>query len=329
MPDKRALGPCRVMPVGLGCMNVSHAYGLPTDRSAAEALLRRAYELGYDHFDTAALYGGGGNEKLVGEVLSGWRDKFTLASKCGMTMVEGKRTIDNRPATLRATCEQSLRSLKTDVIDLYYLHRWQKSIPIEDSVGTLGDLVREGKIRAVGLSEVSAATLRRAHAEYPIAAVQTEYSLWTRNPEIAVLDACRELGATFVAFSPLARAYLTDTLHDPATLPDGDIRRPMPRFSAENYPKNLALLAPLLAEAKALGCTPGQLALAWVLSKGDHVVAIPGTTKIAHLEENWAANAVTAPADTLARLDAHFTPTAIHGPRYTAGNQADVDTEEF
>lgn len=329
MSTERALGPFRVSPIGLGCMNVSHAYGSPPDRATAEAVLRRALDLGHSHFDTAALYGGGRNETLVGEVLSPHRDAFTLASKCGMTIEDGKRVIDGRPAKLRATCEAALRRLKTDVIDLYYLHRWDKSVPVEESVGALGDLVREGKIRAVGLSEVSAATLRRAHAEHPIVAVQTEYSLWTRNPEIAVLEACRELGVTFVAFSPLARGYLCGTLRDPAALPPGDIRHAMPRFSAENYPKNLALLDRFAAEAQALGCTPGQLALAWVLAQGDHIVAIPGTTSPAHVEENWRAQTVTLPADLLARLDALFAPTAIAGPRYTPANQADVDTEEF
>lgn len=329
MSTERALGPFRVSPIGLGCMNVSHAYGSPPDRATAEAVLRRALDLGHSHFDTAALYGGGRNETLVGEVLSPHRDAFTLASKCGMTIEDGKRVIDGRPAKLRATCEAALRRLKTDVIDLYYLHRWDKSVPVEESVGALGDLVREGKIRAVGLSEVSAATVRRAHAEHPIAAVQTEYSLWTRNPEIAVLEACRELGVTFVAFSPLARGYLCGTLRDPAALPPGDIRHAMPRFSAENYPKNLALLDRFAAEAQALGCTPGQLALAWVLAQGDHIVAIPGTTSPAHVEENWRAQTVTLPADLLARLDALFAPTAIAGPRYTPANQADVDTEEF
>lgn len=329
MSTERALGPFQVSAIGLGCMNVSHAYGSPPDRATAEAVLRRALDLGHSHFDTAALYGGGKNEILVGEVLSPHRDAFTLASKCGMTIEDGKRVINGRPEKLRATCEASLRSLKTDVIDLYYLHRWDKSVPVEESVGALGDLVREGKIRAVGLSEVSAATLRRAHAEHPIAAVQTEYSLWTRNPEIAVLDACRELGVTFVAFSPLARGYLCGTLRDVAALPPGDIRHAMPRFSAENYPKNLALLDRFAEEAQALGCTPGQLALAWVLAQGEHIVAIPGTTSPAHVEENWEAQAVTVPADVLARLDVLFAPDAIAGPRYNPAGQADVDTEEF
>ncbi|MDX9839557.1 MAG: aldo/keto reductase, partial [Azoarcus sp.] len=226
--QQRSLGPFQVGAIGLGCMNLSHAYGVPPAPEAAEAVLLRALDLGITHFDTASLYGFGANETLVGRVLSRYRSRFTLASKCGMTGVDGKRVIDGRPETLKLTCEASLKRLQTDVIDLYYLHRWDKQVPIEDSVGALAELVREGKIRSIGLSEVSAETLRRAHAVHPIAAVQTEYSLWTRNPEIAVLDACRELGASFVAFSPAARGFLANALTTPdaaETFDAKDIRR--------------------------------------------------------------------------------------------------------
>ena len=207
----RTLGLFQVSAVGLGCMGLSHAYGTPPDPKTAAQILLKALDLGYTFFDTAALYGLGANETLLGETLKLRRGEIVLASKCGMLR---PRELDGRPEVLKPTCEDSLRRLKTDVIDLYYLHRWDKRVPIEDSVGALADLVKQGKIRGIGFSEVSAQTLRRAHAVHPIAAVQTEYSLWTRNPEIAVLDACRELGAAFVAFSPLARGFLTGTLRD-------------------------------------------------------------------------------------------------------------------
>lgn len=216
----RSLGPFAVSAIGLGCMNLSHAYGPPPPFEDAEKLLLTALDSGVTLFDTAALYGFSANETLVGRVLSPHRSRFTLASKCGMQGVDvnndGKlvRVIDGRPATIQGTCEDSLRRLKTEVIDLYYLHRWDKKVPIEDSVGALAELVRQGKIRSIGLSEVSSATLRRAHAVHPITAVQTEYSLWTRNPEIALLQACQKLGIAFVAFSPVARAFLTGKLFE-------------------------------------------------------------------------------------------------------------------
>jgi aryl-alcohol dehydrogenase-like predicted oxidoreductase len=209
----RKLGPFQVSEIGLGCMNLSHAYGAPVSFEQAEKVLLTAFDQGVTLFDTAALYGFGTNETLVGQVLKKHRQKFTLASKCGMTGVDVKgdgklvRVIDGRPETIRSTCEAALKRLQTDVIDLYYLHRWDKKVPIEDSVGALSDLVRQGKIQTIGLSEVSASTLRKAHAVHPITAVQTEYSLWTRNPEIAVLKACQELGTAFVAFSPVARGF--------------------------------------------------------------------------------------------------------------------------
>ena len=209
----RRIASFNVSAIGLGCMNLSHAYGAPVARDQAERVLLAALDQGVTLFDTAALYGFGVNETLLGQVLKSHRQKFTLASKCGMQGVDpgdGKpvRVIDGRPETLRKTCEDALRRLQTEVIDLYYLHRWDKKVPIEDSVEALSDLVRQGKIQTIGLSEVSAQTLRKAHAEHPIAALQTEYSLWTRNPEIAVLQACKELGVTFVAFSPVARGFL-------------------------------------------------------------------------------------------------------------------------
>lgn len=219
MMEQRALGPFQVGAIGVGCMNLSHAYGRPPAPEGAARLLLRAIDLGVTHFDTAALYGFGANETLVGRVLAPLRQRITWASKCGMQGVAGpdrvkRRVIDGRPETLRQTCEDALRRLRTDVIDLYYLHCWDKSVPIEDSVGALARLVEEGKIRASGLSEVSGATLRRAHTVHPIAAVQSEYSLWTRHPELGVQEACREIGAAFVAFSPLGRGFLAGALPD-------------------------------------------------------------------------------------------------------------------
>lgn len=325
----RRLGPAEVAPIGLGCMNLSHAYGVPPAPEAAAGLLLRALDLGVNHFDTAALYGFGANEELVGRVLAPHRHRFTLASKCGMTGVDGRRVIDGRPATLKATCEAALRRLRTEVIDLYYLHRWDKSVPIEASVGALADLVREGKIRAIGLSEVSAPTLRRAHAVHPIAALQTEYSLWTRNPEIAVLDACRELDVAFVAFSPLARGFLPGTLRDVSGFDAKDIRRAMPRFTASNHAANLRLLEPLVAVAEEAGCTLAQLALAWLLHRGNHILPIPGTTSVAHLEENLGAAAVTLTPAQMARLEAAIHPGNVAGARYNGATQTEIDTEEF
>lgn len=326
---RRALGPFQVRPIGLGCMNLSHAYGVPPGAADAEALLLEALDLGVDLFDTAALYGFGANEELVGRVLGPHRSRFTLASKGGMAGVDGKRVIDGRPEALRRNCEDSLRRLGTDVIDLYYLHRWDKTVPIEDSVGAMADLVRDGKVRALGLSEVSAATLRRAHAVHPIAALQNEYSLWTRNPELGTLQACRELGVTFVAFSPVGRGFLGGKLRTVAHLVDKDIRRAMPRFAPDNFARNLELLPALEALARELNATPAQLALAWLLHRDDRLVAIPGTTQIAHLRENMAALDLQLDAAAADRIDALFTRDRVAGARYNAATQTEIDTEEF
>jgi len=331
--QQRQLGPFSVSAIGLGCMNISHAYGTPISESEAERLLLAALDAGVTHFDNAALYGFGTSEMLLGKFLSKHRAKFTLASKCGMSGVanaEGVkvRVIDGRPATLKATCEDSLRRLQTDVIDLYYLHRWDKQVPIEDSVGALADLVKEGKIRSIGLSEVSALTLRRAHAVHPIAALQTEYSLWTRNPEIAVLQACRELGVSFVAFSPVARGFLCGPL-DVGSLEPKDIRRAMPRFSPENHAKNQALLPPFNAIAAEVGCTPSQLAMAWLLHQGPDILPIPGTRSVDHLLEDVGSVNVQLSVEVLARLDALINQQTVHGARYNAQGSSEVDTEAY
>jgi aryl-alcohol dehydrogenase-like predicted oxidoreductase len=318
-----------IAPLGLGCMNLSHAYGTPPAPPQAAQLLRRAIELGVTHFDTAALYGFGSNETLLGATLAPYRGQIQLASKCGMTGVDGRRVIDGRPETLKRTCLESLARLRTDFIDLYYLHRWDKSVPIEDSVGALAGLVAQGHVRAIGLCEISAATLRRAHAIHPIAAVQSEYSLWTRNPEVAVLHECQRLGAAFVAFSPLARGFLSGEPPEPAALLPKDIRRGMPRFTEPHFSVNARLLSPLRALAIEAGCTPAQLALAWLLHKAPHVTAIPGTTSIAHLEQNLTARLVRLDGDLLARLEALINSATVSGARYNAATQAEIDTEEL
>ncbi|HYW03328.1 MAG TPA: aldo/keto reductase [Gammaproteobacteria bacterium] len=328
--QQRTLGPFTVSAIGLGCMNLTHAYEPRPDADTARAVLREAVDLGYTLFDTATIYGAGENEKLVGRVLRPHRDDIVLTSKCGLFIDEdGRRRIDGRPATLRRHCEDSLRRLGTDVIDLYYLHRMDPEVPIEDSAGALGRLVAEGKIRTIGLSEVSAATLRRAHAEHPVTALQSEYSLWTRNPEIATLEVCRELGVAFVAFSPVARGFLPGTLRDPRALGAKDLRHGMPRFAPENYAANLALLDQVAPIAEATGCSLAQLALAWLLARGEHVIPIPGTTSIEHLRENAAAADIALDADSVARLDGIINERTVRGARYGERAQRTVDTEEF
>jgi aryl-alcohol dehydrogenase-like predicted oxidoreductase len=248
----------------------------------------------------------------------------------GVSLPDGvKRVINGRPEAIRQNCEDSLARLGTDVIDLYYLHRWDKQVPIEDSVGAMSDLVRAGKVREIGLSEVSATTLRKAHAVHPIAAVQTEYSLWTRNSEIAVLKACEELGATFVAFSPVARGFLCGDLRDVNTLAANDIRRAMPRFAADTYAANLPLLDAYQTMAREVGCSPAQLALAWLLHKDSQLIPIPGTQNIHHLEDNMAAADVVLSPEQMQRLEALINQHTVKGPRYNAVNASEVDTEEF
>ncbi len=325
----RGIGGAEVAEIGLGCMNLSHAYGVPPEPAQAARVIQRALELGVTHFDTAALYGFGRNEMLLGELLRPFRGRIHLASKCGMTGVDGKRVIDGRPSTLQRTLEESLARLRTDAIDLYYLHRWDKSVPVEDSVGALADMVAAGKIRAIGLCEVSAGTLRRAHAIHPIAAVQSEYSLWTRNAEIAVLDECRRLGTAFVAFGPLARGFLAGAIKDPSTFASGDIRRFMPRFQEPAWTANRSQLPAYFELAAEAGCSGAQLALAWLLHKAPHVVPIPGTTAVEHLVENvGAANLRLAP-ELVARIEALINEDSVIGSRYPPATQLEIDTEEF
>ena len=325
----RRIGPFEVPPLGLGCMNLSHAYGEKPSEEAAERLLRAAVDAGVRLFDTAALYGFGANEELLGRVLAPHRDEIVLASKCGMTGVDGRRAIDGRPETLLRTADEALARLRTDVIDLYYLHRVDRAVPVEESIGALAQLVEAGKVRAIGLSEVSAETLHRAHAVHPVAAVQNEYSLWSRNPELGTLEAARELGVALVAFSPLARGVLTSAPPDLAGLPEKDIRRNMPRFSEENYPANLALREHLVGIARASGVTLAQLALAWVLSRGEHVVAIPGTRSPDHLRENVAALGVHVSDRALQAAGRVLNAGTVHGARYVPETLAEIDTEAY
>lgn len=327
---KRRIGDRLVHPIGLGCMNITHAYGPPIDEGAAKRLLQHALDLGCDFLDTATIYGAGRSEELIGEALGHRRADYFLASKCVLGFRDGQRILDARPEAVKAACEASLKRLKTDVIDLYYLHRPDPKVPVEDSMGALADLVAEGKIRFAGLSEMGEAHLRRAHAVHPVAALQSEYSLWVRNPEIAVLDACAELGTTLVAFSPVGRGFLADPPADPAGFHPSDMRRTIfPRFAPDYYPANLALLEEARTLAREANCTVAQLALAWTLAKGAHVLPIPGTTRLDHLDENHAAAGVTLNADQVARLDVHFAPERAAGPRYSAAGQATVTTEMF
>ncbi|MBC2667033.1 aldo/keto reductase [Novosphingobium flavum] len=326
---KRFLAGRPVNPIGLGCMGLSHGYGVPLTEERAEDVLLKALDLGYDHFDTARIYGVGRNELLIGRVLGGRRGEFLLASKMGIILDDGPRRIDCSPATIRRECEKSLKALGTDHIDLYYMHRPDYTVPIEESVGAMAELVREGKIGAIGLSEMNATTLRRAVAVHPIAAMQNEYSPWTRNVEIAVIEACAEHGVAMIAFSPVGRGALCGELRDVAGLYEGDLRRPMPRFIGENWAHNLELIDAFVAIAAELGVTPAQLSLGWVLAHGDHLHAIPGTTNLAHLAENVARMDWRPDAATVARINALFVPSAVHGHRYPEALRQQVETEEF
>jgi aryl-alcohol dehydrogenase-like predicted oxidoreductase len=314
-----------VSALGLGCMGMSQSYGQP-DRAGGAATIRRALELGVTFFDTADIYGQGANEELVGEALREHRDDVVLATKCGLVPGEpgGPLTIDGSPAHVREACDASLRRLGVRTIDLYYLHRVDPRTPIEETVRAMASLVDEGKVRYLGLSEVSASTLRRANAVHPIAALQSEYSLWTRDPEAEVLPACRKLGIAFVPFSPLGRGFLTGTLRTTDGLPSGDFRRGLPRFQSANLERNLGLADRLGGLAAEKGCTAAQLALAWVLAQGEEVVPIPGTKRTAYLEENVAAADLALSPAELGRLSELFAPGAAAGERYPPASAAQV-----
>jgi aryl-alcohol dehydrogenase-like predicted oxidoreductase len=322
----RPLGPYTVSAIGLGCMNLNHAYGTPPSEADAVALLNHALDCGITLLDTAALYGLGENERLIARAVMHRKAEFTLTTKCVLDVIDGKRALDGSPAAIARTVEGSLSRLATDHLDLVYLHRLDPRIPIEESVGALVRLKEEGKIGAIGLSEMSATTIRRAHAIHRIAAVQSEYSPMVRNPEVAVLDTCLELDIAFVAFSPVARGLLAGAVRREDFVAN-DIRATMPRFIEPNLSHNLRAVDMFDALAAQAGMTPAQLALAWTLSRGDHVIPIPGTRSIAHLLEDVAAVDAVPSSDLLAEVDMLFVGDAIRGPRYVAAMQAQIDTE--
>lgn len=318
--QQRALGPSghTVSALGLGCMGMSEFYGAHDDSQSLD-LLVAALERGIDFFDTADMYGAGHNETLLGRFLKGRRERVTLATKFGIVREPGvyARRIDNSPAYIASACEASLKRLGVDTIDLYYCHRRNPEVPIEDTVGAMAELVRAGKVRMLGLSEVSAETLRRAHAVHPITAVQSEYSLWTRDPEDGMLQTCRELGITFVAYSPLGRAFLTGTVTDTSALAENDFRRHNPRFQGEALEANKQLAAQLGEFAAAHSATAAQVALAWLLAKAPHVVPIPGTRRLTYLEQNIAATRLALTPEDIVTLDQLFAPGKVQGERYS------------
>lgn len=324
----RHINKIAVSELGFGCMSLNHAYEPKLSFDRARDLLKAAFDAGITQFDTAALYGFGANEEWVGAGIKSFRSKIYLASKCGMTGINGRRVIDGRPETLKRTCAEALQRLQVDHIDLYYLHRWDKQVPIEDSVGALAELVRDGKIGAIGLSEVSAATLRKAHAIHPIAAVQNEYSLWTRNPELGLLDACSELNVALVAFSPLGRGFLARDRQSGFDFAPGDLRRILPRFQSPHLQKNLELLRQFEALALSAGCSPAKLALSWLLWRSPHVLPVFGTTSIEHLHENVQASSVVVSSDVLRKAEEIFDHAQVSGARYPPEALQEVDTEE-
>ena len=327
--DKRKLRDLEVSAIGLGCMGMSAFYGTTDDAEGVETI-RRALELGVDFIDTAQLYGPLTNELLVGRAVAGRRDEYVIATKFNRRMDDAlpgdMSTVgpqDGSAAHVRSSIEGSLRRLGTDYVDLYYQHRVDPNVPIEETVGAMADLVAEGKVRHIGLSEAAADTIRRANAVHPITAVQTEFSLWSRDPEDEVLPTCRELGIGFVAYSPLGRGFLAGRFTSPDDLDEGDFRRTGPRFTGDNLQSNLRLADKVKEIAAEKGISPAQLAIAWLLAQGDDIVPIPGTKRRTYLEQNAAAADVELTADDLARIDAELPATA--GERYDQAGMASVN----
>ena len=327
---QRKIGPFNVSAIGLGCMNMSMGYG-KADEKESTRLLNECIDAGYTFLDTASMYGMGHNEKLIGNNLAHRRDEYVLASKCGIVRnSEDKTVIDGRAEIIRQTCEESLTNLQTDVIDLYYLHRVDPKVPIEESVGVLSDLVSEGKINTIGLSEVCAETTYRAHSVHPITAMQSEYSLWTRTPERKILSVCDELDITFVPFSPLARSFLTGVTSNVSQVDESDIRATIarPRFEVENFNKNMELLDPYKKIADEHDCSMAQLALAWILARhGNRMIPIPGTKDVRHMHENAGAGDIALSVEVVQTLDELINEEAVSGKRYTDPLMASTDSE--
>lgn len=305
---------------------MSQAYGTPDD-TESRLTLQRARELGVSFLDTADAYGNGENERLVGSAIRGYRNEVVLATKFGILRDEKNNPagVDGSPAYARRCCDASLQRLGVDVIDLFYLHRVDPKVPIEETVGAMADLVRAGKVRHIGLSEASPESIRRAHAVHPVAALQSEYSLWNREPELDVIPTCRELGIAFVPFSPLGRGFLSGTVTTLEGMPENDFRRILPRFQGDHFDRNLSLVAKLDAVAGRVGCQPSQLALAWILAKGDDLIPIPGTKRRTYLESNTAAADVRLTAADVAELDAAFPVGVASGERYPTSIGALID----
>ncbi len=326
MKQRNIGGNLAVSEIGLGCMGMSEFYG-PTDDAQSLATLEWALELGVTHYDTADMYGSGHNETLLARFLAGKRDRVTIATKFGIVRQPGEyaRRVDTSPAYVHQACDASLKRLGVETIDLYYAHRVNPDIPVEETVGAMAELVKAGKVRALGLSEVSAATLRRAHAVHPIAAVQSEYLLWTRDVEASVLPACRDLGISLVAYAPLGRGMLTGAVSSPDQFAENDFRRIAPRFAGDNFDRNLALVEQVKALAAQKGCTAGQVALAWLLAQGPEILPIPGTKRIKYLEENVGAAAVTLTDAEVKALSDALPPGVAAGDRYTAEGMRGVN----
>lgn len=301
--------------IGLGCMGIIGWYGERDDKEA-RATLARALDLGLNHFDTAEVYNNGENEKFISQSIKSRREDVFLATKCGNYRSSDGPYVDNRPETIKKAIDGSLQRLETDYIDLYYLHRIDHHVPIEESLGTMAQLVEAGKVRHVGVSEVGAKTIRKANTAYPIAAVQNEYSLWTREYEGEVLDTCSELDISFVAYSPLGRGFLTGTISKETPISEGDSRNRHPRFKGDAFDHNLLITERIVRIAKEKGCTAAQLALAWNLAQGEHMMPIPGTKRRSYLEENIAACEITLNSDELARIDQAFPDGHTKGDRY-------------